>query len=147
MKTCLTNIKNVYKTIPFTHKIEMCKNGCFAFSDEADEECPPCHTKRNKADRTFLNTVSIPDKVAQLLAIDETRDMIKNYRANFEHDGNYKDVFSGGIYKEMKEKLGMFKNDHDVLIGLGVDAFSSKSGRQSLVMISTIVFSIDPLER
>jgi hypothetical protein len=91
-----------------------------------------------------LKTVSILDKVAQLLACDHTREMIKEYRANFKHDGKYRDVFSGEIYDQLKEQ---FLGDHDVVIGLCVDGFTSKNSKQSLVMIHVIIFSFDPSER
>jgi hypothetical protein len=90
--------------------------------------------------------VSIQDKIAQLLAIDKIRQMIETYRMSYEHEGVYKDIYSGQIYQKLKEK-GFFKSKHDVAIGLCVDGFSSKSGNQSLVMISVIIFSIDPSDR
>jgi hypothetical protein len=108
------------------------------------ETCPECLTKRNPRNGVVLKTVSILDKIAQLLACDHTREMIKDYRSNFKHDGKYRDVFSGEIYNQLK---GQFLGDHDVVIGLCVDGFTSKNSKESLVMIHAIIFSFDPSER
>jgi predicted amidophosphoribosyltransferase len=89
MESCLNTIKQVLNTINFTRNVPICENGCFAFSDPAIETCPECLTKRNKKKGAVLKTVSILDKIAQLLACDHTREMIKEYRSNFKHDGKY----------------------------------------------------------
>jgi hypothetical protein len=146
MKSCIQTIKATFSTINFTTKVEMCEFGCAAFHDEVTLECPQCQAPRNKNKPTYLSMVSIQDKVAQMLAIPEIREDIETYRNSYEHNGVYRDVFSGKLYSDLKKK-NMFKNKHDVAIGLCVDAFSSKSGRQSLVLISVIVFSINPSQR
>ena len=91
--------------------------------------------------------ISIQDKIAQMLACDSTRGELETYRSEFdqehENDTGYYDVFSGSIYKDLKEK-GLFTNSHDIFIGLCIDGFSTKQGNQSLVMIYVIIFSLDP---
>jgi hypothetical protein len=147
MKSCIQNIKKVFNTFDFTINVEMCEFGCAPFRDEATLECSQCKTPRNKTKPTYLKMVSIEAKVAQMLSIPEIREDIASYRSNFNYDGVYRDVFSGRLYNDLKNKKDMFKNKHDVIIGLCVDGFSSKSGNQSLVMISVIVFSINPSQR
>jgi hypothetical protein len=125
----------------------MCEFGCSAFLDESTTECSQCNTARNRNDPVYLTMVSIQDKIAQMLAIPEIREDIANYRKNFKQDGVYKDVFSGKFYQELITKKGLFQNIHDVAIGLCVDAFTSKSGNQSMVMISALIFSVNPSQR
>jgi hypothetical protein len=146
MESCLKTVKKAFDTLRFTKEVPICQNGCYAFNDNTIDACPECLTQRprNRKKGVILKTVSILDKVAQLLAIDSTREMIREYRANFKNDHVYRDVFSGEMYAQLKEE---FLGEHDVLIGLCVDGFSSKNSRESLTMIHAIVFSIDPSYR
>jgi hypothetical protein len=142
MKACLKKIKETYKTIPFTKNVEMCQNGCSPLNADMIE-CPECKTPRNKDNPTFLKMLSIQDKMAKLLACDETRELVEQYKIDFDQDGTFKDVFSGEIFQHVKS-TGRYDNKHDLLLGLCVDAFSSKAGRQSMVMVYAVNFSLDP---
>jgi hypothetical protein len=142
IKACLKKVKETYNTIPFTKNIEMCENGCMPLSPDMTE-CSECKTSKNKDRQTFLKMVSIQDKMAKLLACDETRELVELYKTDFVDDGSYKDVFSGDIFKHIKS-TGRYDNKHDLLLGLCVDAFSSKAGRQSMVLVYVVNFSLDP---
>jgi hypothetical protein len=142
MKSCLKTIKATFKTVPFTRQVEMCAAGCTPLTD-AMMHCPECNAERNKKKPTFLKMISVQDKMAQLLACDETRALIEEYKTEFKADGVYRDVFSGEIFSHVKV-TDRYNNKHDILLGLCVDAFSSKAGRQSMVMVYAINFSLDP---
>jgi hypothetical protein len=105
--------------------------------------CPECNAERNKEKPTFLKMISIQDKMAQILACDETRDLIEEYKTEFKADGVYRDVFSGEIFSHVKA-TGRYNNKHDILLALCVDGFSSKAGRQSMVLVHGINLSLDP---
>jgi hypothetical protein len=146
MKACLKMIKEELTTIKFTRDIEMCYNGCFVFEND-ETVCPKCTTQRNKDKPVYIKMVSLKDKAINLLVCDETREMIESYQSSFQNDGSYKDIFSGEIFKHLDVEKNLFKKKHDIILGLCIDAFTSKTSSQSMVLVTAINFSLPPSVR
>jgi hypothetical protein len=146
MKACIKMVKKELKTIKFTRDIEMCYNGCFVFEND-ETICPKCTTPRNKDKPVYIKMVSLEDKAVNLLVCDETREMIESYRSSLHNDGTYKDIFSGEIFEHLDVEKNLFQRKHDIILGLCIDAFTSKTSSQSMVLVTAINFSLPPSVR
>lgn len=144
LRTCLRLIKE--KTdINFTMNFDVCPKGCYLYDDTDDQfmtECPTCKAPRSS--KSVVKMVRIEDKIAAMLSCKDVRDMIADYRINeFDNsdDINYRDFFSGDVYKHMKSG-GCFQNKHDVAISLQVDGFSAKNSSEKLIFVQAVILSL-----
>ncbi|KAG2201864.1 hypothetical protein INT47_004421, partial [Mucor saturninus] len=147
LKECLSMIKTkILNTFVRAH--EICSDkGCYLFDPTVDANkiaCPECGASRQS--KSVVKMVDIGDHVSSMLACDEFRGEVEQYRevidARTDQDP-YTDFFSGSTYQELRSR-GLFSGRHDIAIVLCVDGFTSHVSNESMVMIHVIIPSIDP---
>lgn len=140
----------IKKKIPntFVRAHEICPDkGCYLFDPIVDANkiaCPECGASRQS--KSVVKMVDIGDHVSSMLACDEFRGEVEQYRkvidARTDQDP-FTDFFSGSAYQELRSR-GLFSGKHDIAIVLCVDGFTSRVSNESMVMIHVIIPSIDP---
>jgi hypothetical protein len=96
--------------------------------------------------RRNMKMLSVGEQVAQMIATDKTRDLMK-YRHNYRSiEGEFKDYFDGAAYKYFKEETSLFSGEYDVAMVLFVDGFcASKNNKgDKLTIVHLLNMNIPP---
>ena len=132
---------------------ETCARGCYLFDVDDDQNlisCPVCNTERNASKKTYTKYVSIPRKIAQLLAVNSKQDELMYRHRKFESDmhdeGECFDIFCGDIYQNMKQQEA-FRLPLDEGVLLAVDGFTSRKSTKSMMIIHVILLNYEPTIR
>lgn len=132
------------------HEYEVCPKGCKLYGLTDNQLCcPHCQEPRykdalNLVPRSSMKIMSIGDILAQMLADDQTRELL-GYRANRQvQPGTITDVFDGKNYTDLLSK-GYFRNSHDIAVGLFTDGFVNQhKGKSSYTIVHVIIYNFDP---
>ena len=109
---------------------DICPNGCRLYqkNDRDTLTCSNCELPRYKdvdAENPSrqMKMMSVGDRMANVLANDRFR-MLMKYRHNYQYeDSVYKDYFDGEEYKSLKANTDFFSSEDDVAIALFFDGF------------------------
>lgn len=131
---------------------DVCPSGCYLYAEDDNATvCPnlACGKPRylNEEAKTpsqEMSIVSVGAALANQLYDPEVRPLF-DYRKSFDHqDGEYKDIFSGEVYREYI-RHGMFQGDDDIGLVIVVDGFVPKNKKTvSLTVINAYIMNINP---